>query len=364
MIVSFLFPTQALYSGGVAVLFEMANGLARRDHDVHVIHGPAWPGRVDSVEEVAWFTFDPRVRHHFADSLDDPSLPEADVILSPDAPRRLGLPAAVVQGYGMMSSEWEMRTLRARCPKLCVATWLVDVGVRCGAPPEQMLHVPLGLDHDLFRPGAPQDERHYDVCVLYGRSHPAKGWPDARRALESLRSARPDLRAVAFSLPPAGPDLPGWVTFHRDPDRRDLARSIYGQAKVFLQPSRFEGFGLTAVEAMGCGCALVTTDNGGSRDYAVPGETAEVVPVGAIDEMAAAVAGLLDDDERRTRVAGAGSDLVRRFRWDRSAEVLEAHLERYVAEPDRFQRPPRPEAEVPPLPASAAAMALPRRSAG
>ena len=92
---------------------------------------------------------------------------------------------------------------------------------------------------------------------------------------------------------------------------------------------------------MACGCALVTTDNGGSRDYAVDGETALVVPPGDAAGLAAAAERLLRDDAARARLAGAGAELVRRrFDWDNTAALLEPHLEAYVADPGRYQQPP------------------------
>ena len=117
-------------------------------------------------------------------------------------------------------------------------------------------------------------------------------------------------------------------------------REVYNQSRVFLQPSRHEGFGYTAVEAMACGCALVTTDNGGSQDYAVPGETALVAPQGDVPALVGALDTLLRDDAARTRMAHAGERFVRRFDWDRSAALLEGLLDRYLADPEAFQRPP------------------------
>ena len=42
---------------------------------------------------------------------------------------------------------------------------------------------------------------------------------------------------------------------------------------------------------------------------------------------------MLEDDDRRVALAAAGRGYVLRFDWDRTAELLEAFLERYVAEP-------------------------------
>ena len=54
--------------------------------------------------------------------------------------------------------------------------------------------------------------------------------------------------------------------------------SLYQAADVFVLPTLQENFGLVLTEALACGTPLVTTDNGGCRDYAIDQETALVVP--------------------------------------------------------------------------------------
>jgi glycosyltransferase involved in cell wall biosynthesis len=90
---------------------------------------------------------------------------------------------------------------------------------------------------------------------------------------------------------------------------------------------------------MACGAALVTTANGGSRDYAVDGETALVRPVGDACGLAAALVELVSDGGLRSRLAAAGERHVRRFDWDEGARTLEGHLASYLADPDRYLVP-------------------------
>jgi glycosyltransferase involved in cell wall biosynthesis len=340
VIVSFVYPSSHHRTGGVTVLYEIANGLARRGHAVHFVHGPATPFRITSLDELPPFRFEPGVAHHVVDSLDDPRLPAGDIVMLHEAPARLGLPVGVVQGYRMLAEDVERELFRAPVPKACVARWLVDVAVRYGAPAEQLWYVPLGIDHDVFAARTPQPERTYDVAML-SHPHREKGLVVGIEMLESLRRRRPGLRSLVFGMDPPAHPLPEGVEFWRAPDHATLADRIYDQTRVFVQPSFHEGFGYTAVEAMACGCALVTTDNGGSRDYARPGETARVVAPGDAAGLADAVELLLRDGEQRRRLADAGARLVRdRFDWDHTAARLEHHLQAYLDDPAHYQRPP------------------------
>jgi glycosyltransferase involved in cell wall biosynthesis len=341
VILSFVFPSSHHRTGGVIVLYEMANALARRGHEVHFVHGPSNPHRIGSLDDLPpSVRFEDEVVHHIVDTLDDPGLPEGEAVFFPAAPPRLGLPVVIVQGFRMFTEEIEVGHLRTRAPKACVASWLKDVGLRYGVPPEQLWYVPLGIDHQMFGFRTPQGRRRYDVAML-SHPHREKGFPVGVDALTELRRRMPELQAIVFGMdPPPGP-LPDGVRFWQAPDHPTLANQLYNQSRVFMQPSFHEGFGYTAVEAMACGCALVTTDNGGSRDYGIPDETAMVVPPGDSVQLAAAVERLIGDDELRTRLAQAGAELVRgRFDWDNTAAVLEHHLEAYIADPDRYRRAP------------------------
>jgi glycosyltransferase involved in cell wall biosynthesis len=338
VILYFNFPSTRDRVGGVIMLYEFANAMGRRGHDVHFIHGPAWEGRVDRVDQID-FDFDPSVTHHIVDTLDDPSLPDGDVLFRA-GPARLGEPAGFVQGFRLTGPVMDRAAFHVRGPKVCIASWLVDVGRSFGVPEKQLVHIPLGLDHEIFSLRTPAPPRDIDVAMLY---HPfgEKGWDVGRKVLEELTTRQPGLRVVVISMAGAPPEpLPEGVELKLKLDQRELADVVYNRTRVMVQFSHHEGFGLTAVEAMACGAALVTTDCGGSRDYAVPDETALVVPAGDVLGLVESVDALLHDDARRAALAAAGERFVRVFDWDRSAELLEEFLERYLKDPAAFQLPP------------------------
>ena len=337
MIVTFVCPSSKRPFGGISALYELANGLQRRGHEVHLFHVPFFDRQIDTLDDLSWFEFEPGLHHHVLDG-DRPDLPHADVIFGTGARPELGLPVAFVQGIRMFEPNYEAATLRTPCLKVCVARWLIDEVALLGVPREQLTSVPIGIDHRRFRTTTPIDARPRQVAILYN-DHPAKGWPVGLGAIARARRGVPDVEVVAFGTMAPPDDLPEWVTYRRDPAPDELV-GIYNRTQVFVQASDYEGFGFTAVEAMACGAALVTTDNGGSLEYAVPGETALVAaPVDTVG-LARHIEALLRDDRLRIDLATRGAAYVRQFDWDRTAEHLEVILERYVADPAAFQRPP------------------------
>ncbi len=331
MRISFVFPTGTVVTGGNEVLYRFANGLSDRGHQVNFLHAPLVPARVNSVDELPEVCLGHGVRHYIADSLEAPELPDADVVFNQDSPARLGRPATFIQGYRMLHKDLERRSFVGPGIKFAVARWLIEVAEELGAPVGSVGYVPPGLDHDAFKVKQSLANRPIDVTFMCNM-HREKGWPVAAEAIERLLDARENARIVVFSRTEPRP-LPDGVEFRSSVSRAELIDSIYNRTRVYVQTSRHEGFGLPPVEAMACGAALVTTDCGGSREYAVDGETALVVPVDDAKAVAGAVGGLLDDEVIRQRLAAAGNRYVRRFDWDESVDRLERGLAAHVDSP-------------------------------
>jgi phosphatidylinositol alpha-1,6-mannosyltransferase len=128
---------------------------------------------------------------------------------------------------------------------------------------------------------------------------------------------------VGFGVkrPGAGVD---YDEFHANPPQEQLA-ALYSSADIYLCPSWDEGLGMPPMEAMACGAALVTYDNGGCRDYARDGETALVARRRDVADLAEKLTRLAADGALRARLAAAGEQWIRTaFDWDRSVRRLEA----------------------------------------
>ncbi|WP_322354238.1 glycosyltransferase, partial [Paratractidigestivibacter sp.] len=81
-----------------------------------------------------------------------------------------------------------------------------------------------------------------------------------------------------------------------------------------------EGYGLTCVEAMACGCALVVTDFAGSKEYAVNGANSLVVPVGDIGAISRGVVEVLSDRELRAILSAGGLKTAQNLDWEVAVE--------------------------------------------
>ena len=346
MRITILAPSAKHPVGGVTALYEFANALRRRAHDICVVHVDfiGWSGNrmaldaaIDRVEDITWFRFEEGIEHRVRVH-DESGLPEADFVnyQSPALPEAAGLPFLFLQGYRVLPPDMERRGFTAPCPKVCIAAWLMRIAEDLGSPREQLVHIPYGLDHGKYRLVVPPESRPPQVAMCFG-SHYTKGGHAGLAALELVRSEHPELTAKVFGTVVPGRPLPDWVDFHHRPSQQVIVEEIYNVSRLFLNPSVTEGFGLPSVEAMACGCSLVTAANGGSEDFAEDGETAAVVDSNSPEHLAEPLGRLLRDDAERLRLATAGREFVRRFDWDESARRLEQLLVAYAADPGSYR---------------------------
>lgn len=111
---------------------------------------------------------------------------------------------------------------------------------------------------------------------------------------------------------------PGWI------DNKDLP-ALYQLADGLLLPSLYESVGMPIMEAMACGCPVLTSDRFGTKEIA--GDAAVLIDPESVDAIAAGIDRLLNDRELRATIVAAGLQRAQRFTWKRTATELMHVLE-------------------------------------
>jgi glycosyltransferase involved in cell wall biosynthesis len=104
----------------------------------------------------------------------------------------------------------------------------------------------------------------------------------------------------------------------------ELLVGLYRGAEAFVLPSRYEGFGLTCLEAMACGTPVVAADRAALPE--VCGDAALMVDPDDPAAISGAVASICDDSRLAARLVDAGRHHARRFSWERAAAECDALL--------------------------------------
>ena len=199
-------------------------------------------------------------------------------------------------------------------------------------PAERISVVPNGIDLETFHAGEAVRREPATLLFVGNTDDPRKGADVLLAALarlpESVRLRIVDEPYPARSHAPqsvARLGLGGRVTFTGHLAAEDLARE-YRRCTMLVQPSRFEGFGLPAAEAMACGAPVVAADAGAVAEV-VPPEAGTLVPPADEAALAEAIQALLDDPARRRAQSDfAPGFAAARFSWRLCAErVVEVY---------------------------------------
>ena len=134
-----------------------------------------------------------------------------------------------------------------------------------------------------------------------------KGTPQRQRELRAMT----DALDIANRLELTGPVTP------------EQKNDLIGNALFVCIPSRYEGWGIVAIEAGAASKAVIGTNIPGLADAIRPDETGLLVPPENPDALARAIERLLNDAPLRQRLGRAGRDWAERFTWDRTAENQE-----------------------------------------
>jgi glycosyltransferase involved in cell wall biosynthesis len=151
-------------------------------------------------------------------------------------------------------------------------------------------------------------------------------------ALGAARLLAPKLPHARMLLVGDGPErrnqtegiaiLPGFL---------DDLSEFYAALDLFIMPSRSEGWGLTALEAMANGLAVIATDVGGLRELVEQGKTGWLVPSDSPRALADAIEAAASDPATRCDYGRNGRERAAQFSIDRTVQLTEQHYMRLLA---------------------------------
>ena len=193
-----------------------------------------------------------------------------------------------------------------------------------------------GLDHERFTAG--EDEANAKAAQRYRLKgpfflyvsrleHPGKNHIRLITAFERFKADAGSSWQLVF----AGSDWHGAEAIHEAIQRSPVARDIrslgfvedgqlpdlYRAAGVFVYPSLYEGFGMPPIEAMACGCPVISSTSGSLKE--VIGDAAAIVDPEDVASIAKKLTALASSSDTRDRYRAAGLRQAAKFNWANTA---------------------------------------------
>ena len=265
--------------------------------------------------------------------------------------QRYGRGEMPISAAGAIRMEHEAR-LAAHADTIIVSTEHEREQLRrlYGLPPDALRIIPCGVDLRTFTPGT-HDERRAarralgfgdDPVILFvGRLDPIKGLD---LLLESVAQMRERARLVIVGGNPDGDpevrrlrhraeelgigarvSLPGAVP------QTELVR-YYRAGDLLAVTSRYESFGLAAVEALACGTPVVASAVGGLPSIVRDGENGRLVPWRSPEAFAEAFDALYASERLRARLAANARPSVAVYDWHHIGDRVRTLYQELTAE--------------------------------
>jgi glycosyltransferase involved in cell wall biosynthesis len=325
-------------SGGVRVTVIMANLLRQRGYPVRI----ALPHPRETLRtrlsrlSASLFRRDRQggFLHEFTGEavryghLDELAYRDGEIVIAvgtysvPDV-RALTKPAIKLRfnhGFPARPDALQEQAWRGSMPTITVSNTLVPRLERESG--EKVLAVvPNGIDTKIYYPDAAVVRD--GIGAVYN-GHPNKAPEDMRAVLAGAHQKWPTLPQYIFSTERQPAEL-SHARYTQLPTV-DEARRIYSRSRIWLLTSRTEGLPGVVLEAMACGCVVISTDNDGSLEILRHEQNGIIVPRGDVAAFLSAIERLQSDDALVGRLAAGALESVKRFTWSAAGDRMEAVL--------------------------------------
>ena len=134
------------------------------------------------------------------------------------------------------------------------------------------------------------------------------------------------LKDLATDLPEL--EFTGWIT-----NKKEFFKKI----DIFCQPSLFEPFGLTIIEAMAMSIPVISTDCDGPRDIIVSEKNGFIIPIRNSAFMSQVIIKLIGNSLLRNKIGEEGRKLIfKKYRINSLSVLLKKNIEKYYSEHSRW----------------------------
>lgn len=350
MKITFLIPGIRI-SGGIKVIFEYANRLVDRGHDVNIFYpiiplpfGSRWCypkaafARIKGIftnillaKNFNWFDLKARLKG--VPNFSSIFLPNADIVCATwwetaydvaKCKKRNGKKFYFIQSFEIWGGDEAkvINSYRLGLRKIIISKWigekLKNVGVKDFAV------IPNGINRKQFFPVTVKKKKNEIRVLIPYRPEYIKGMKYGIKAFKIIHEKFKNAKLVMYGIN-KDDGIPRYAEFYKSPSVMKL-REIYSSCDIMLLPSLIEGFSLPIMEAMACKCAVVASNVGGVFELSEHGKNIIVSKPRDHLSMAQNAIRLLSNKNLLNKIKKDAFRKIAEYDWDRSVEKLEAEF--------------------------------------
>ena len=304
--------------GGIKVIYEYVNYLVSQGHKVIIYYLPdycvpfhripksierKWRKIIQERQTIHWFNLDKRVIRRSVPSINNENIEDADAVLASAIVTALPVSALsekkgnkvyLIQDF----ENWGIKdkdvynTYSVGMCNIVVSKWLKKLVDQYSKSPSILIS--NGINLNIFKIIVPISQRHRHSIVFHYRNESIKGAKYAIQVVQRLENLYDDLLVYVIGKGPKPNSLPKSCIYLHNLTPEQVC-VINNKASVFLCTSIQEGFGLPGLEAMACGCVLVSTEYEGVLEYAKNGENSLLSPVKDVDSLCLDIAEVFEN---------------------------------------------------------------------
>lgn len=349
MRINFILPAIGT-SGGIDVVYKYVDLLSKQGHDVCVYkelqssNMHRYKSKMKNIIHQKYCTLKAilqkdRWRHEkdiFVLKLTDNSVRDADIIIATAWPTaykivdlsiKKGKKYYFIQDYEIWDDpDLVKKSYKLPLHKIVISSWInnclneeLDIG------PFPIVH--NGLDLELYHQIDVYKDNKTVNFLMLNHTLPKKGVKNGLKVFEEVKKRHKNCKLRMFGMCDSS-NLPDYVEYYRNPSKKELVE-LYSESDIFIFPSMEEGWGLTPLEAMACGCIVVGTNVGFVPDFGIHRENMMISEPGDIIKMVQNIEELLVDQNLVSKIKKNANDMIKTLDWKNSVKKLESILLRY-----------------------------------
>jgi glycosyltransferase involved in cell wall biosynthesis len=336
MKVTFLLPGSGI-GGGCRAVMEFANGLLSLGHTVRIFYKEGQPVSLTKRiyrslkygRSTNWLDSFRGSIEKYGERLDSSSFSPGEIVVSFCSQTTLDawrLPETVKKVFHCHGAEYEnwdrfMAAVSLPVSKIAISNHVKRV-IEKYSDAKGLEVIPNGIHHSEYYADDSVERKGVGGCVRYSHSK------DSVTTIKVFSELRKQLSGIPLYSFGDGKNEKQLKLVYTHNPTVEQGRRIYNSCKVWFLSSLQEGFGLPILEAMACGCVVVSTLCGGPADLIQDGHNGFLVEVGNYGGVVYKIKQILEDNEMQMQMAKNAINSAKEYSWDKSSKELERALKK------------------------------------